>query len=105
MSAPKHTQGPWIARPDPNSILPDSLVTDNWCIGVEGSIDKVAVCSARDARLIAAAPDLLEALQDVVPELEYMAGGMTHSLWKTKKAKECLERVRDAIAKATGEGA
>ena len=59
----QHTPGPWIARPDPNSIMPDGWLTDDWCIGIEGSIDKVAVCSACDARLIAAAPELLEALR------------------------------------------
>ena len=61
----KHTPGPWIARPDPNSIMPDGWLTDDWCIGIEGSIDKVAVCSACDARLIAAAPELLEFAEEV----------------------------------------
>ena len=61
----KHTLGPWIARPDPNAISPD-----DWCIGIGDSlqnIDKVAVCSERDAHLIAAAPDLLEALKLAYP--------------------------------------
>ena len=61
----QHTPGPWIARPDPNSIMPDGWLTDDWCIGIVGSIDKVAVCSACDARLIAAAPDLLEFAEEV----------------------------------------
>ena len=56
----KHTPGEWVARPDPNAW--DS---DDWCIGIGNSllnIDKVAVCSKCDAHLIAAAPELLEAL-------------------------------------------
>lgn len=55
----EHTPGPWIARKDPNAISPD-----DWCVGTSDQhIDKVAVCSECDARLIAAAPDLLEALR------------------------------------------
>ena len=57
----KHTPGPWTAEQDPNSIM-----SDEWCIGAQGQIDMVAVCSERDARLIAAAPDLLAALKTVV---------------------------------------
>ena len=56
-----HTPGPWFARKDPNA-----LDNDDWCVctGPE-NIDKVAVCSARDAHLIAAAPDLLDALKEL----------------------------------------
>lgn len=53
----KHTIGPWTATRDPNAIM-----ADDWCIGAQGQIDSVAVCSERDARLIAAAPELLDAL-------------------------------------------
>ena len=62
------TKGPWIAKPDPNSIT-----TGDWCIGVEGSIDKVAVCSVCNARLIAASPDLLEALKACDEAMSYMS--------------------------------
>ena len=83
MSA-RHAPGPWIAKPDPNSIT-----TGDWCIGVEDSIDKVAVCSVCDARLIAAAPDLLEALQ-------VMLDAAQHDI-----TQEC-DIARAAIAKAIG---
>ena len=56
-----HTPGPWFARKDPNA-----LDNDDWCVGTgPENIDKVAVCSACDAHLIAAAPDLLEALKEL----------------------------------------
>lgn len=56
-----HTPGPWFARKDPNS-----LDNDDWCVGTgPENIDKVAVCSACDAHLIAAAPDLLDALKEL----------------------------------------
>jgi len=79
----KHTPGPWFARKDPNA-----LDDDDWCVGTgPENIDKVAVCSSWDARLIAAAPELLEALKYAikqVPELATVPG------------------IAAAIAKATG---
>lgn len=86
----KHTQGEWIARPDPNGGARD------WCIGLNDDvtpIDYIAVCNDRDAHVIAAAPDLLEALV------------AAHEL--NKWAMECfgfdadLSKASTAIAKAT----
>jgi hypothetical protein len=110
MTQQKHTPGPWVARPDPNALL-----HDDWCVGIGDSlanIDKVAVCSERDARLIAAAPDLLEVLQELincpydidqatVPKdgidtaPNQVVGTMSVALMRLRKA-------RAAIAKATG---
>ena len=85
----KHTPGPWIAQRDPNAIM-----ADDWCIGAQGQIDSVAVCSERDARLIAAAPDLLEALKCLVGwfDDDRMNG-----------AEKQIKKARAAIRKATGE--
>lgn len=47
--------------------------------------------------------ELLAVLEKAAPELEYMAGGMTHAPWKTKQAQECLSLVKNAIAKAKDE--
>lgn len=58
-----HTPGPWKATKDPHSSWSD------YCIGMESDvarIDRVAVCSECDAQLIAAAPELLAALQKYV---------------------------------------
>jgi hypothetical protein len=97
-----HTPGPWVARPDPNACL-----EDDWCVGIGDSlanIDKVAVCSKRDARLIAAAPDLLEALQKfsdyVHAEQSSTDGAVTYS---TTTINHFAFLARAAIAKATGE--
>ena len=89
----KHTPGPWVARPDPNACQPD-----DWCVGIGDSlanIDKVAVCSERDAHLIAAAPDLLEALKSIVKSLADQddEGLIEH-------AQQMID-ARAAIAKAT----
>lgn len=63
----KHTPGPWKATKDP-----DSIRGEDYCIGMEtdvARIDRVAVCSECDASLIAAVPELLEAVdRDKMPE-------------------------------------
>ncbi len=105
MSTPQHTPGPWTYLPPDEEVENGNIFSEDKerggfiCSCVAG-IDNPA-----DARLIAASPTLLQVLEEVVQHLEYMAIGMTHAPWKTKEAKECLERVRDAIAKATGESA
>jgi hypothetical protein len=86
-----HTPGPWKATKDPHGGPSD------YCIGMatdEARIDRVAVCGACDAHLIAAAPDLLHAaiwLKDVCN--------------RPSAARTRAEAWRDldkAIAKATG---
>ncbi len=90
----KHTPGPW-------------LQVGAWVEVERDDIPDICTCNPRDigqdhlkwnwktvhanARLIAAAPDLLEALKDVLPELESIG------------PLEKFERARAAIAKATGE--
>ena len=83
----KHTPGPWIAIPDPNAIT-----QDDWCIGAQGQIDKVAVCSECDASLIAAAPELLEALLDCERNM----------IISTQADMNRLDRIRAAIASVKG---
>jgi hypothetical protein len=80
----KHTPGPWVATQDPSAVN-----TEDWCIGAQGQIDMIAVCSEANARLIAAAPDLLEALQN----LENDDGCIPKHAW---------DMVQNAINKASG---
>lgn len=85
----KHTPGPWTAQRDPGAVM-----ADDWCIGAGSQIDMVAVCSERDARLIAAAPELLEALIAV-------------RAWDVSNLAldvplEIRRQMQAAIAKATG---
>lgn len=112
MSA-KHTPGPWVARPDPNAIS-----SDDWCVGIGDSlenIDKVAVCSERDARLIAAAPELLAKCEKVVAWLDRLAERSEQSAKDkrfltlaeahaadAKNYRSTADDIRAAIAKATG---
>lgn len=92
----KHTPGPWIAQPDKDSF-------GGWAIGVEGkAIDEIAVCDERNARLIAAALELLEALQSL---MHYFNSGNEYPVEKAiiKADSDAVQQARAAIAKATGE--
>jgi hypothetical protein len=84
----KHTPGPWKATKDP-----DSIRGEDYCIGMEtdvARIDRVAVCSECDASLIAAAPELLEAVDRL---LTWSHGG---------QRTEDVAFARRAYAKALG---
>ena len=87
MSA-KHTPGPWLTYV---SKWPDQIVIRSmFPCGQERA--HVAVTNSENARLIAAAPELLEALQGLLEITDF------HELYGSK-----TEAARAAIAKATGE--
>lgn len=90
MSAAKHTPGPWSIKDDAvNAIEPDVMAGEFYiaqCFGHSHHDEALA-----NARLIAAAPELLEALQDCREALR-RAG-----------AEGELKVVDAAIAKALGE--
>lgn len=103
----KHTPAPWkltLINPGPSK----GSVFEHWRIGNEEAGNAiVAECydwtlnkSERDAnaRLIAAAPELLEALEDCYSELNQLAFLSGDNL-----AKPTLDKARAAIAKAKGE--
>jgi hypothetical protein len=80
MSA-KHTPGPWI-------VMRGGWTEEGFA---QYELHGNRTSCIADARLIAAAPELLEALQAVIDH-----GSMTGADWVSDKA-------RAAIAKATGE--
>ena len=91
----KHLPGPWMILGTPVSPIPPELFP--VLIGVEdaeGGLPIMAVHNVNgdygDARLIAAAPDLLEALQEMVRTF-----AKNHAL--------AVDVARAAIARATGE--
>jgi hypothetical protein len=99
MSA-KHTPGPWTANKPTQSNgraevhAGPMLVAQafNWLLDAEGDEQ----CWA-DARLIAAAPDLLSVLQELEESADY---------WSEYDVPlGIVDRIRAAIAKATGEPA
>lgn len=96
MNTQKHTPAPWrVERGNP------SPTTGEWMIagGIPGYLAEVRDCGSGDvsanARLIAAAPDLLEALKACLWRLD------SHDPQSVPEARIA----REAIAKATGEAA
>jgi hypothetical protein len=85
----KHTPGPWVAQFDPYAAI-----DGEWGIGVGGEISNVANCGAKDAHLIAAAPDLLEALVEIIAAADGKG-------WE--QLDPGMGNARAAIKKATGE--
>lgn len=96
----KHTPGPWQYRRSSTSstdyyeIIPAGELggwKDGRYLSVSGAIDE------HDARLIAAAPDLLEAAEAIVARWD-------SPLWKDQPhTGTFIDQLRAAIAKAKGE--
>lgn len=86
-----HTPGPWSQMQDGDEPY--------WCVGMNGKGPQHGHCmvytNEDDARLVAAAPELLAALKSVASQ---------HSHIETANMPEWLEAVEDAIAKAEGRG-
>ena len=95
----KHTPGPWTATADPYSD-----------VVVDASGREIVVVmdpnGEANARLIAAAPDLLEALESVWLWMENQADGQSkggHATFDLMMLREQRDIARAVIAKATGE--
>jgi len=96
MKNTKHTPGPWKLDDVSDFIRgPRGVYIAELC---DANSDRVQVHGPRfeaNARLIAAAPDLLEALEHIsreLPENEFI-----------KHSKDAIRKVKDAIRKAKGE--
>jgi len=100
----KHTPGPWMAR---------NLSKGIWTVEagsphVHGKIQEVCRIAGpwnpenyrRNARLIASAPELLEALENA---LNVLAGIATGDLEAVKRDSPAIAQARAAIKKAKGE--
>jgi len=91
----QHTPGPWYI----------DRILNNANLGYRAIIDGdgYTVCSPSpmgqaNARLIAAAPDLLAVLEEIVKAIDFERGAS-----ETEDAERLLIAAREAIAKATGE--
>lgn len=125
----KHTLGPWLFRTAPTSAGLCHIVSaadwkgafiygDGIRKGVDDALPKAQELAA-NARLIAAAPDLLEALKEIMPFIATAAIGChgekcrepwCHSCNGEEEAEAAAQKgcdawakARAAIARATGE--
>ncbi|MET3371982.1 hypothetical protein ABIC89_001023 [Variovorax boronicumulans] len=97
MEQAKYTPGPWIHHPDDNIIA-----TNDGRRMLEWQARSLHVPAAErdaNARLVAAAPELLEAL--ILLEAEMVLSGNAES--RDYGWKPAIEKTRAAILKATGE--
>lgn len=116
----KHTPGPWRLN-DPKDHTPELLNGDYRCIGAgvgycmpdcPPGFSIVGALREADARLMVAAPDLLEVLKESLPFLRDHAEDMADfaAQWPADpdgpgaaaKAADRVKRAEAAIAKAEG---
>jgi hypothetical protein len=97
MNNAKHTPGPW--EHDDSTGVGVPLATGTQWFDVLGASEVATAQDYANARLIAAAPDLLEALRGVLDHFDpYATPGCEEN-------EQAYETARDAIRKATGEAA
>lgn len=101
MAEQSHTPGPWFIREGMDGgLMIDSdsgpVVDARW----EGGSSTTLDLEGADAHLIAAAPELLEALKKCRSVIDELMGD-TDPLYETSALVACRE-ASDAIAKATG---
>ena len=111
--AMKHTPGPWFqGTGNYEYCVYDKRVWINQDGSRGGETPNLVVVvspedAIADARLIAAAPDLLEALKDLLDEAEWLRREYSHDRerdgWDALEEDPCFTVARAAIAKATGD--
>ena len=88
-----HTPGPWVVKHDEKGLPFIGVESDPWTYnGTIASVDT----SEKDARLIAAAPDMHEVLSELLDTLK---------LSKDYGFDDEYEKVRAVLAKVEGESA
>lgn len=98
----KHTPGPWMVRATKGAGWPTQV---GYAIDFNADQEQVVdfVYEEADARLIAAAPELLEALEYALPYLEACVPRPRNGINADGSVDvNCVDRARAAIAKATG---
>jgi len=103
----KHTPGPWWLGRDPSHF--GSLTSITGGSDSTGGIRSVAEVGGLDideaeanARLIAAAPDMLEALHDVLRYCVTPSGLPDKNKGRTPEQDAAMAKAKAAIAKAEG---
>lgn len=105
----KHTPGPWAINGGRIVRYIDGFSTPDSCIATVGTVNAQTPTDTANARLIAAAPDLLDALKDLFGYIEN--GTLVRNItgddkpdWAVKLLPfmTTLNKVQAAIAKTKG---
>lgn len=104
----KHTPGPWICgtfRETGNSAGIDIGASDNSnvALAIHQASDRSAFETKRNALLIAAAPDLLAALEDCERIISFALANNQLDGQNRFDADHSISGIRSVIAKAKGE--
>jgi len=102
MTNTKHTPGPWRATPRTPAPWVDVDRNDGRTLAVVQAGVKEDLPALANARLIAAAPDLLEALYSIL-NLEGVAKWGAKDYMPGLDVYYHFQKIRAAIRKATGE--
>lgn len=93
----KGTPGPWNYRDDEPEWVTDS--NDNIAVARVTRYNTDANAQHANAKLIAASPDLLSALQKLLEIYDDQSG----KVWTTSSKRRALDNARAAVNKALGE--
>lgn len=102
-----HTPGPWTHKKDhtdegiPVYCIRDSR--DEWVADTNAMRWVGEGVSLANARLVCAAPELLEALQGVLPFLEELSTLQMDTVGEVTRLEVSRQVVREAIRKALGQ--
>lgn len=100
----QHTPGPWAIRA--HDLMQRIQTHDGHTVAIPAMNDGVsALASSANARLIAAAPALLEALLDALPYVEdVLSDPDALACFKPGTVERHAKAIRAAIARATATG-
>jgi hypothetical protein len=98
MSNATHTPGPWHVRSSEGQQSHVVYAADNYAIANATTYhgQHPLHCAEANARLIAAAPELLAACEAALPELDFVSDGLGEGFHTV------VDGLRAAIAKAKG---
>lgn len=97
-----HTPAPWTAHKSDNGNLP-CVLSDKVNDGGNFYVAQIISANESDARLIAAAPELLAALELCYTRLfNHGMDALRDPQWTQKLENEAMDAARAAISKATG---
>jgi hypothetical protein len=105
MSESKHTPGPWTLRTNSekhHAILDEGGFPRAEVFSAHRSSEARKAEALANARLIAAAPELLEALKDVYTRRTDILNAANKASLGTGGLEFALRKTREAIAKAEG---